>query len=100
MTMPIQFDTAQYIRTLTDAGIPREQAEAHADGLRLALSQPVAADSDLAIQRAEMRAWLEAMELRLEAKMRTELDARLRPIYFWLGTLTVMQVITMTKLFF
>ena len=70
MTMPIQFDTAQFVKTLVDAGVLREHAEAHADALKLALSQPVANDADLAISRAEMRTLLAELELRLTKKMR------------------------------
>lgn len=70
MTMPIQFDTAQFVRTLIDAGVPREHAEAHADALKLALSQPVANDADLAISRAEMRTLLAEFEVRLGKKLR------------------------------
>jgi len=70
MTMPIQFDTAQFVKTLLDAGVPREQAEAHADALKLALSQPVANDADLAISRAEMHALLAEFEVRLDKKLK------------------------------
>jgi hypothetical protein len=70
MTMPIQFDTAQFVKTLVDAGVLREHAEAHADALKLALSQPVANDADLAISRAEMRALLAEFEVRITNKLR------------------------------
>ncbi|SFF62840.1 hypothetical protein SAMN05518865_102288 [Duganella sp. CF458] len=70
MTMPVRFDTAQFVKTLVDAGVLREHAEAHADALKLALSQPVANDADRAISRAEMRTLLAELELRLTRKMR------------------------------
>jgi hypothetical protein len=33
MTMPIQFDTLEFAKTLQAAGIPQDQAEAHAQAL-------------------------------------------------------------------
>ena len=99
MTLPLQFDTAQYIKTLTDAGISREQAEAHAEALKLAMSQPVANDSDLAILRAELHAMFAEHEAKMIALIDERLSAKLKPIYYWLGVLTVMQAITMTKVF-
>jgi len=88
MTMPIQFDTAQYIKTLLDAGVPHAQAQAHAIAMTQALSQPVANDADLTLVEMRMRAMLDAT-----------LRERFRPVYVLLGVLAVMQAITMTKLF-
>jgi len=110
MTMPIQFDTAQYIKRLVEAGIPREHAEALADGLLLALSQPVAGDADLAIWRAEVQAmftqhgaemkeWVREEIARSQAEMKEWVMAKLRPIYWLLGVVIVQQTIIMAKLF-
>ncbi|WP_342118443.1 hypothetical protein [Pseudoduganella sp. OTU4001] len=114
MTMPIQFDTAQYIKRLVEAGILHEHAEALADALLVALSQPVAGGSDLAIWRAEIQAmftrseaamkeWVRAEIARSQAEMkewvRAEITARLRPIYWLLGVVIVQQTIIMAKLF-
>lgn len=114
MTMPIQFDTAQYIKRLVEAGIPREHAEALAEALQQALSQPVAGEADLAIWRAEVQAmftrseaamkeWVRGEFERSEAAMkewvRAEIKARLRPIYWLLGVNIVMSAIIMAKLF-
>lgn len=95
MTMPIQFDTAQYIKRLVDAGIPREHAEALADGLKVALSQPVANDADLMFWRAEV----EAMFTRHEIKMKEWVRAQLRPLYWLHGVNIVMSAIILAKLF-
>ncbi|MCE3264517.1 MAG: hypothetical protein K0R43_3596 [Pseudoduganella sp.] len=95
MTMPIQFDTAQYIRRLVEAGIPRDHAEALADGLQFALSQPVATDADLVIARTEVQ----AMFTRHEAEMKEWVTAKLTPIYWLLGVIVVQQTIIMTRLF-
>jgi hypothetical protein len=114
MTMPIQFDTAQYIKRLFEAGIPRAHAEALADGLQFALSQPVATDAGLVIARAEVQAmfsrheaemkeWvmaqLSAQFARHETGMKEWVMARLRPIYWLLAAIVVQQTIIMTKLF-
>jgi len=95
MTMPIQFDTAAYIKVLVDAGVPPEHASAHAIALAHALSQPVANDSDLTIVRAEMHAMISQHETR----MKQWVMAQLKPIYWLLGLIVVLQTITMTKLF-
>lgn len=110
MTMPIQFDTAQYIKRLVEAGIPRAHAEALADGLQIALSQPVAGDADLAIWRAEVQAmfthfevamkdWVRDEIARAEAEMKGWIMAKLRPIYWLLGVVIVQQTIILAKLF-
>lgn len=119
MTMPIQFDTNHYVKILTDAGVPHDEAVAHATALRLALSQPVANDADLIIHRAELRAMLEemgaALEARLEAKLTAKLGAmleamleekleeklrvKLRPLYAMGTAIVIMQSVTMAKLF-
>lgn len=95
MTMPIQFDTAAYIKILEDAGVPPEHASAHAIALAGALSQPVANDSDLTIIRAEMHAMISQHELRMKQWVRDQL----KPIYWLQGLILVLQAITMTKLF-
>ena len=95
MTMPIQLDTAQYIKRLVEAGIPREHAEAHADGLQRALRHPGAGDADLAIWRAEVQ----AMFTRHEAEMKEWVMAKLRPLYWLHGVTIAMLAIIMTKLF-
>ena len=95
MTMPIQFDTAQYIKRLVDAGISFAHAEAIADGLQFALGQPVATDADLIIWRAE----IQAMFSHHETEMKEWVMAQLKPIYWLLGLIIILQAITMTKLF-
>ncbi|WP_374582621.1 hypothetical protein [Pseudoduganella sp.] len=95
MTMPIQFDTAQYIKRLIEAGIPQQHAEALADGLQFALSQPVANDADLLIWRAEV----EAMFTRHEIKMKEWVRAQLRPLYWLHGVNIIMSTIILAKLF-
>ena len=69
MTMPIQVDTAAYIKILEDAGVPLEHASAHAVAL--------------------------ASEIRMKQWVRDQL----KPIYWLQGLILVLQTITMTKLF-
>lgn len=125
MTMPIQFDTAQYIKRLVEAGIPREHAEALADGLVIALSQPVAGEADLAVWRAEvqamftrseaamkewvrgelarleaeLKAWLVELLERRDAEMKAWVMTKLRPLYWLHGINIAMSAIILAKLF-
>ena len=56
------FDTLAYARRLKEAGVSDEQAEAHAEAIRDAVTRGVAAKTDIAELRVEMRA--EIRELR------------------------------------
>lgn len=58
------FDTLAYARRLKEAGVSDEQAEAHAEAIRDAVTRGVATKSDIAELRAEMRA--EMRELRAD----------------------------------
>lgn len=99
MTMPIQFDTAQYIQRLLEADIPYAQAVAHAEALKLALSQPVANDADVAISRAEIRAMFAEFETRMDFKIDAKLDAKLRPLWIMTMINTMAIVAIAVKLF-
>ena len=50
------FDTFAYARRLKEAGVSDEQAEAHAEAVRDAVTRGVAAKSDIAELLAEARA--------------------------------------------
>jgi len=69
MTMPIQFDTLEFARTLQAAGIPQDQAEAHAQALGTALSGAVVVPSELVLVKADLLARMELLKLELEARM-------------------------------
>ena len=49
------FDTLAYARRLKEAGVSDEQAEAHAEAIRDAVTRGVATKFDIAELRAEMR---------------------------------------------
>ena len=58
------FDTLAYARRLKEAGVSDEQAEAHAEAVRAAMTHGVATKTDIAELRAEMR--VEIRELRAD----------------------------------
>jgi tetrahydromethanopterin S-methyltransferase subunit F len=53
--MAVLFDTRAYHRTLTDAGVPPEQADAHMRALGAALEGGVATKQDLSEVRQELK---------------------------------------------
>jgi deoxyribodipyrimidine photolyase-like uncharacterized protein len=69
MTMPIQFDTLEFAKTLQAAGIPQDQAEAHAQALGTALSGAVVVPSELVLVKADLLARMELLKHELEARM-------------------------------
>jgi deoxyribodipyrimidine photolyase-like uncharacterized protein len=80
MTMPIQFDTLEFAKTLQAAGIPQDQAEAHAQALGTALSGAVVVPSELVLVKADLLARMELLKHELEARMellKHELEARM-----------------------
>ena len=56
MTDQILFDRLRYMDKLTSAGIPEDQARAHADAMNDALRESVATKSDIATLRTELLA--------------------------------------------
>ncbi|AYM78847.1 hypothetical protein D9M09_25970 [Janthinobacterium agaricidamnosum] len=95
--MPIQFDTLDYAKRLASAGVPTQQAEAHATALGEVLGSAVVVHGELALERnllgeiklvsqnvdtkvgaLEMK--IDALELRLDTKidaLEQKFDARL-----------------------
>ena len=97
MHMPIQFDTLDYAKRLASAGVPTQQAEAHAAALGDVLGSAVVVHGELAAlernmlgeiklvaQRVDTRAGaldvkIDALELKLDSKIDTleqKLDSR------------------------
>lgn len=97
MHMPIQFDTLDYAKRLASAGVPVQQAEAHAAALGDVLGSAVVVHGELAAlernllgeiklvaQRVDTRAGaldvkIDALELKLDSKIDTlelKLDSR------------------------
>ena len=98
MHMPIQFDTLDYAKRLASAGVPTQQAEAHAAALGDVLGSAVVVHSELAAlernllgeiklvsQRIDTRVGaldvkIDALELKLDSKIDTleqKLDNRI-----------------------
>ncbi|MDI3296445.1 hypothetical protein [Janthinobacterium tructae] len=98
MHMPIQFDTLEYAKRLASAGVPVQQAEAHAAALGDVLGSAVVVHSELAAlernllgeiklvaQRVDTRVGaldvkIDALELKLDSRIDTlelKLDSRI-----------------------
>jgi len=69
MKMPLQFDTLADANKLTDAGLPRQQAEAHATALGDALSKTVVLPGDLLAMKQELLVKIDSVRNELLAKI-------------------------------
>jgi hypothetical protein len=67
--MAFAFDTLGYARRLRDAGIPIEQAEAHAEAAREFIMTELVTRQDLDIRLRGVEAAMQNMELRLENRI-------------------------------
>lgn len=93
MPMPISFDLSRYALRLRSAGVPQEQAEAHASALADVLNEtPVALDSDLAILKADILARMDAMEKRMQVQF-DEVNRRLNVMQTALIVLATVEII-------
>ena len=64
--MAFAFDTLGYAKRLRDAGIPRDQADAHAEAAREFIMTELVTKQDLDIRLHGVEAAMQNMELRLE----------------------------------
>lgn len=62
-------DTLSYVKRLEAAGVPRPQAEAHAEALRDEVAPQLATSVDLGAAVDRLEGKIEAAELRLDAKI-------------------------------
>ena len=69
MTMPIKFDTLEYARRLAEAGIPADQADAHAQALSDALATASVTPAELVLVRSELLARMDMLKSELLAQM-------------------------------
>ena len=69
MATTLQLDTLEYAKKLKTAGVPAEQAEAHAAALRDALAHSVAFRGDLVSLENNLSTKMANMESRLESKI-------------------------------
>jgi hypothetical protein len=79
MTMPIKFDTLEYARKLAEAGIPADQADAHAQALSDALATASVTPAELVLVRSELLARMDMLKSEVYARLdrlKVEIDAR------------------------
>jgi hypothetical protein len=123
MHMPIQFDTLDYAKRLASAGVPAQQAEAHATALGDVLGSAVVVHGELAAlernllgeiklvaQKVDTR--VDALELKLDTRidaLEHKLDARLerldlrhgadmKHVYWMMSTLILLNLGILSKL--
>lgn len=116
MTMPIKFYTLEYARRLAEAGIPADQADAHAQALSEALATASVTPAELVLVRSELLARMDTLKSEVYARidlLKVEIDARLdrieervdgiealvesklRPLRWLLGIALAGQVVTL-----
>ncbi|SDH25843.1 MULTISPECIES: hypothetical protein [unclassified Duganella] len=105
MTMPIKFNTLEYVRNLIEAGIPAEQAEAQASALSHALAEATVAPSELVLLRTDMIARIEMLRAdiyakleALEQRLRAYVDRKLTAVYWMVGISLALQAVQITAL--
>ena len=123
MHMPIQFDTLDYAKRLASAGVPTQQAEAHAAALGEVLGSAVVVHGELAAlernllgeiklvsQRVDTR--VDALELKFDTRidaLEQKFDARLermdlrhgadmKHVYWMMSTLILLNLGILSKL--
>jgi hypothetical protein len=67
--MPFAMDTLGYAKRLRDAGIPTEQAEAHAEAAREFIMLELVTKSDLEAVRRELEGIIDRQTLRLTVRL-------------------------------
>jgi hypothetical protein len=85
----VTLDTLEFAKRLEAAGVPREQAEAHAQAVRDTLAPQLATKADLDAAVAKLDAKIDTVAARLEATMAT-LDGKLVLVHWMLGFNLVM----------
>ncbi|KKO64445.1 hypothetical protein VM94_01818 [Janthinobacterium sp. KBS0711] len=123
MHMPIQFDTLDYAKRLASAGVPTQQAEAHATALGEVLGSAVVVHGELAAlernmlgeiklvsQKVDTR--VDALELKFDTRidaLEQKFDARLermdlrhgadmKHVYWMMSTLILLNLGILSKL--
>jgi hypothetical protein len=69
--MAFAFDTLGYAKHLRDAGVPQDQAEAHAEAARQFIMAELATRYDLDVLRRELETRIDVLRRDLEAKIDT-----------------------------
>jgi hypothetical protein len=73
--MAFAFDTLGYAKHLRDAGVPQDQAEAHAEAARQFIMAELATRYDLDVLRRELETKIDTLSLRLTVRMGVMLAA-------------------------
>jgi len=88
MRMNTTFDTLSYTRRLEAAGVPAEQADAHAHALSEALRTQLATKADVQLAKMELNDKIELVRLELSDKIelvRTELNDKIDRVHLELS---------------
>jgi hypothetical protein len=75
--MAFAFDTLGFAKHLRDAGVPQDQAEAHAEAARQFIMAELATRYDLDVLRRELESRIDVLRRELESRidvLRRELD--------------------------
>ena len=73
----VAIDTLTYVRRLDKVGVPREQAEAHAEAVHSLVREEVATKADVEAVRHDLRRDIQDTEARQKNELR-EIEARLK----------------------
>ena len=74
--MAFAFDSLGYAKHLRDAGVPQDQAEAHAEAARQFIMAELATRYDLGVLRNDLDTVRRELETKIDA-VRRELDAKI-----------------------
>lgn len=98
-------DTLAYVKRLRAAGVPEDQAEAHAEALNAAVESQVATRADLKLTEGALRQELASVEAALRQELAsvnarlTAVEAELRLHRWVLGFIVTLQIAILVKLF-
>jgi len=67
--MAFAFDSLGYAKHLRDAGVPRDQAEAHAEAARQFIMAELVTRYDLDVLRRELETRIDTLSMRLTIRM-------------------------------
>ena len=65
----LTFDTHQYIKRLINVGVPPEQAEVHAEELKMIIQHDIATKQDVELSKAELKRDIELLKTDLSGQI-------------------------------
>jgi len=101
MNMTIQFDTLDYAKKLSSAGIPAPQAEAHAAALGNALASSAVARGELSALEQNLLSAIKLGEQQIHGRLeRMDLrqGADMKHVYWMMSTLILLNLGILSKL--